>query len=445
MGEDMLVREEGDSGAGMFARSSPDETAAWRESIAESATLRIAGAPLAAFAISWMLLLAIWLGWQFGFTWETRGTTAAPPPGAVPYHMYLPGGKLAGELTLDIAPGDLPIYDRSLQQRSSQYLVLPDERGARRLMTAQQRSGTIGWPSRIISFAAVTWWDVTDPTRPFRPVPRDLGFADPGFSTASRWFEFTSDAEGWRLGFRIVPGALLWPLAITQSAALVLVGGIAGFVAIRQRRRRRAGRCLRCGHQLDPAHPARRCPECAYVESSQPRLGADASTTGTMRHSVRVFLGLWLVLALAAGAAAAIWPEQTEVDVAERAAEQAQWYESYAVQENDFSPREVGMHIGDRRYGWPWPSVTVSTFRYHRFTPGEPLTVIDAGERMFRHERAGWMFPVHDAQTPSDYHHIHVFPRNILVTLMILEIIALALILFCSALRRGTQRVNAQR
>jgi hypothetical protein len=52
------------------------------------------------------------------------------------------------------------------------------------------------------------------------------------------------------------------------------------------------------------------------------------------------------------------------------------------------------------------------------------------------------MFPVHDAQTPSDYHHIHVFPRNILVTLMILELIALALILFCSAARRVAQRLS---
>ena len=125
--------------------------------------------PFRLFVLLWAGLAALWLlSGAIGFR-NNRRADVPPLPEAVPYADFLPGGARApqhGRLLLD--PWLLPAHDPKLLSPYINISTWSGEDGTNRLLGQSfTTDGAYGWPRQWVSWLRCTFYDVTDPGRPF--------------------------------------------------------------------------------------------------------------------------------------------------------------------------------------------------------------------------------------------------------------------------------------
>ena len=206
----------------------------------------------------------MWFPIEFCGYANRRWLDQPPPPQAVPYASFMPGGFRVQEVTLELDPDDVPRFNRNLVGTSAISLFGRNDAltGEGRLIWgAKTREGAFGWPWPLVEWHSITNWDVSDPTRPFA-------------EHAGSWKSYTL----WHLdslsigranvdGTRISGGQVFWPaisleLLATLIGAAALVTPVTIWQRLLYRRRARVGCCLNCGYKLHSGTSHEKCPEC---------------------------------------------------------------------------------------------------------------------------------------------------------------------------------------
>jgi hypothetical protein len=199
---------------------------------------------------------------------------------------------------------------------------------------------------------------------------------------------------------------IVWFDALRVLLAMELVAAASVYIpwaifVIRDRRRRRATRCLMCGHQLGPSPRPARCPECgSSVQTGQPRKPTSLRQRLGARPG-RVCLMVWLILILSwIVASIALGGRLPLPNLVDRLAEEAADTRHRPADQTSYY--SAGVDI--REYGWPCMVVSRWIIQSFKFEPGQepvavPRTRIEPGFYIGDHRDVQWIWRRDDPTT----------------------------------------------
>ena len=247
--------------------------------------------PFRLFVLLWAGLAALWLlSGAIGFR-NNRRADVPPLPEAVPYADFLPGGARApqhGRLLLD--PWLLPAHDPKLLSPYINISTWSGEDGTNRLLGQSfTTDGAYGWPRQWVSWLRCTFYDVTDPGRPFArttfPTMRQVQWKPLLVS----WWWTIDDGSAYWTGTWKWATTLVWFLGLGVAAG-ALVLGVWRWQRLQLRRRLRRGGCPHCGYDLRGGADGA-CPECGRDQHAAPPAARSV-------RAGRLFAVLWVALVL---------------------------------------------------------------------------------------------------------------------------------------------------
>jgi len=263
----------------------------------ENLTRRIARRPFRWFLGLWALLVGLWLLLGFvGFEWTTR-PVRPPVPEAVPYADFLPGGKwYQSGNPMPIVADALPAFDPALLTNEYEYQAWYGPSGGLQLVAYQRASRSLlGWPQALVTWGRDSFFDVTDPTRPFERIAyfEDVSMRQPlGHAISWTW----SNPDRTVLSHVILRTGLI----TSRIFQIELLVGIIVLVlwhryGVVVGRRLRQKWCIHCGYNLRGV-TSERCPECGHERKDSSRAKFDADRGHLLLPAGRVFAIITLLL-----------------------------------------------------------------------------------------------------------------------------------------------------
>ncbi len=330
--------------------------------------------PFRQFLMVWMVVFVLWgLVGFVGFK-HTRLSGDPPLPEAVPYADFLPGGKQSHDRTIDLPRDRLPNYDPSLARREVGIGVRQGREGEpnRLYAYAPESLGVYGWPWSAIGWVSHVAWDISDPAKPYPPFADFFSRARFSSLPSTVNVQFVNEDASRASAVNVLHQGLVLYLAAPQTVAAVAVGPPWLWFQVRQRQRRRAGRCLACGQMLDPHRRPQLCPECGTPTA--------AATDTPQRQPIvsrlvgrpgRLMLLLCAILVVIWAAVQVLSREQIEVEPLgtrlEKLAEVAPEFRDF------YSSRDISRSVDltQASYGWPMQLLWVEKQQTYTVKPDE--------------------------------------------------------------------------
>ena len=346
----------------------------------------------------WMFVFVLWgLVGFVGFK-HIRLSGDPPLPEAVPYADFLPGGNRSYNGTIDLPRDRLPNYDPLLTRREVGIGVRKGREGEpnRLYAYAPEHLGRYGWPWSAIGWVSSAAWDISDPSKPYPPFADFYLRARFSSSPSTVNVHFVNEDASRASAVNVLPLGLVLYLAAPQTVAALVVGPPWLWFQVRQRRRRRAGRCLGCSQMLDPHRRPQLCPECGTPTAAatdtpqcQPIVARLVGRPG------RLMLVLWAILVVVWAAVQVLSREQIEVEplgtqlekLAEVAAEHRDFYSSRNISRS--------VDLAQASYGWPMQLFWVEKEQAYAVKPDEfpapTRSQLRAGVRVRESDQIWWV------------------------------------------------------
>ncbi|MCI0363282.1 MAG: hypothetical protein L0219_05325 [Phycisphaerales bacterium] len=315
--------------------------------------------PWRSFLRLWLIFLLFAVVIGFVGLRRTYLPNQVPGPTAIPYADYLAGGSRSNRGVISIDRQSLPVFDPTIKLLGVNFGVHADDdsQASRLVAHVQAPIWTWGYPCLALSWGSSSAWDVTDPSKSFRPA---VGVFYDGWTWSAHGANifWTSDASRGH-GVGLYASGFVFLLAAPQGLAIAVMFPLWSTYALRRRKRLRQNRCVHCGHQFDPSRHAGTCSECGSDAVVARERRSLFTRSGLLNATAfLVLLGVWIPVQLMHSQHSEVQPVEGQLELLQDHAQDTQ------------RTFVKGVYTHASGYGWPIGFLYKQTNHMYSFSPG---------------------------------------------------------------------------